>query len=710
MSMNNTQSFILRRINMNLFNKKYFILCIFLFFIASLNIYGQANTNVSFTNDLSSRPTIAVNQHGVILVVWTEGGDDHGFPWYNVYRNGAWEGTKGSKLSSRKCWAPQLSVDSTGLFHLAYADGNSSTSREIYHAVYDPDTGWKNKRMIWNSPANSAWQKIDIKAESEDRIYIAWYHQNVDPFTGADIVMQSKKVGSQYEWPNAYERITYTANVASIHNALSVRDGRVHMAWMEGGAGWSLQYAEAQRGANWKNVNKSGIASGAYYPEMEVDEDGNVHLVWSSKTGNIFYKRKEKTGWKVTQVVGSRSPGNQFVDIKHKANTTIVMYRQKIDNSLYVFYVRNPGDAKGDGNWEKPVQITTTGHAKHPKCWIDDEGYAHFIWADRSKIAEMDIFYNKYKVYEPAGKAEMKLNKKKLSYTTMKDENPDSQDFIISNVGERFMDYTVTTNQTWLSITPTTGNINGLEEITVQVDVDVTGLAPGKYSAIITVDSERAENAPKQITVNLEVLIPPTLEVNQTSFSFSAEEELTPASTTFTIKNTGDRLLNYTNTVSKRWMMVSPASGLLNPNEKDEIQVQLDARDDEGEYKGVIQISSTEAINSPQQISVTLDVSAPPIYAPLNFVGVVNQNKTLLNREYIHKLTWSANPDNKYIEKYMLYEISGVNKILLQEYEASATLEYVRRHIDKTKTYTYEVTAVDKKDREGTVPAQVVLK
>ena len=155
---------------------------------------------------------------------------------------------------------------------------------------------------------------------------------------------------------------------------------------------------------------------------------------------------------------------------------------------------------------------------------------------------------------------------------------------------------------------------------------------------------------------------------------------------------------------------MSPASGLLNPNEKDTIQVQIDARDDEDDYKGTIQISSTEAINSPKDISVTFDVSAPPIYAPLNFVGVVQENKTLLYREYMHKLTWSANPDNKYIEKYKLYEISGVNKILLQEYDVSATLEYKRRHIDKTKTYTYEVTAVDKKGREGTVAAQVVLK
>jgi hypothetical protein len=107
-------------------------------------------------------------------------------------------------------------------------------------------------------------------------------------------------------------------------------------------------------------------------------------------------------------------------------------------------------------------------------------------------------------------------------------------------------------------------------------------------------------------------------------------------------------------------------------------------------------------------VSVTLDVLAPPIYPPSNFVGEVLENKALFYREQIHKLTWEANPLNRDIEKYRLYENDGVNNIFLEEFPAG-TFEYTRRHTVKGKTYTYELWAVDTKGRAGKDPATVTV-
>ena len=132
--------------------KKYSVYCLVLILLISLNVYGELN--LSQSSMLSSRPAVAVNQNGVKLVVWTDSGtiDDAGAIWYNVYKNGVWEGAKDAGLTREISWASQLDVDSEGNFHLAFADGYGSTTRDVFHSVYNPDSGWSAPKMIWKSP------------------------------------------------------------------------------------------------------------------------------------------------------------------------------------------------------------------------------------------------------------------------------------------------------------------------------------------------------------------------------------------------------------------------------------------------------------------------------------------------------------------------------------------------------------------------------
>ncbi|MFH1944554.1 MAG: hypothetical protein ABIK95_02905, partial [Acidobacteriota bacterium] len=76
-------------------------------------------------------------------------------------------------------------------------------------------------------------------------------------------------------------------------------------------------------------------------------------------------------------------------------------------------------------------------------------------------------------------------------------------------------------------------------------------------------------------------------------------------------------------------------------------------------------------------------------------------NRALFYREIVHRLTWQANPDNRDITAYRIYQNDGVNMILLSELSAS-TFEYVRRGLlDGSRTYNYVLVAVDKRDRES---------
>jgi len=577
--------------------KKYSVYCLVLILLISLNVYGELN--LSQSSMLSSRPAVAVNQNGVKLVVWTDSGtiDDAGAIWYNVYKNGVWEGAKDAGLTREISWASQLDVDSKGNFHLAFADGYGSTTRDVFHSVYNPDSGWSAPKMIWKSPSNSAWQKIDVE---EDMIYITWYHKNTDPWQGSDIVMQIKGI-EDVAWPDAYFRITYTANLVSIHPAFKVKDGKAYacnMGKTSPSAAWGLFYKEGLMDSSWQSFKAEQIVSPIYYPELEVDDDGNVHIIFSNKTGNYFYKSKIGDTWKGTEIISNKFARLQFGDIEYKNNLLVATWLQTIDGETFVYYSRK----MLEGDWEMPIQVSDRGEARVPKLWMDDNGYAHFVWIDKSHSHERDVFY---------------------------------------------------------------------EEIPIPVPL-------------------------------------PFLQLSDDSLSFTVEGDF-PEPATLTVKNIGEDSLTYNISTDQSWMTVTPTNGTLDYQDEVEIQVEItDPLLDVGTYTGIIEVSSPQAINSPRQVEVELEVLVPPIFPPLNFTGEVKENRALFIREYIHHLSWEPNPDNRNITKYKLYEVDGDTRIFLQEF-SSSTFEYMRRNMDKDRTYTYELYAVDDRDRMGVNPAVLVI-
>jgi len=566
----------------------------FITLLALLLIPGVAfsQRNISQTSAESGYPAVAVNEDGVILVCWPEGGHEAGTLYYSVFKDGEWSPPRNAQLTVYEIWFPQLDVDSQGKFHLAYADGRSRLNREIYHAVYDPDSGWGSGTMIWKSEENSAWQRISIE---NDRIHILWHHENADPYLGHDIVMQNKMVDEDF-WPSAYERISWTAHDNSTHPDFKVLNDKVYVCYMEGigdSGPWRIFYKEAPRGSAWRTIPEEEVAGLGYRPSLAVDDDGNAYVVWSTKTGNYFVREKINGSWKASQIISNKFSPQQFGDIRHRNRVLVATWAQQDAGGQSAYYAKKTVG----GKWELPVQIAQGSSALFPRVWLDGNGYAHFVWQDRG-----DIYYQKLSVPPPD----------------------------------------------------------------------------------------------------------PFLQLSTPSLSFTVEG-VNPDPAVFTVKNIGERVLKYSVSVDQPWLSVAPVSGSLKKDEEDEIQVAVDAVDlDEGTYTATIEVSSNEAINSPQKVTVTLVVLAPPIYPPLNFQGEVIQNKALFYVEYIHKLTWESNPQNRDITAYRIYEVDGVNHIFLEEVPAS-TKEFTRRHISKAKPYTYEVWAVDKKGRTGNEPATLTL-
>jgi hypothetical protein len=91
-----------------------------------------------------------------------------------------------------------------------------------------------------------------------------------------------------------------------------------------------------------------------------------------------------------------------------------------------------------------------------------------------------------------------------LSPTCNQGSNASSQSFTVQNTGAATLSYSISDNQTWLSVSPTTGTSTGGIN-THTVTYATSGLAAGTYAATITITDAYATNNPQTISVALTV-------------------------------------------------------------------------------------------------------------------------------------------------------------------------------------------------------------
>ncbi|MFC2155050.1 DUF5696 domain-containing protein [Acidobacteriota bacterium] len=99
-----------------------------------------------------------------------------------------------------------------------------------------------------------------------------------------------------------------------------------------------------------------------------------------------------------------------------------------------------------------------------------------------------------------------------------------------------------------------------------------------------------------------------------------------------------------------------------------------------------------------------------PVISPvfLNVRGRKVENRSLLQVEYIHHLTWEiAEFHTKDITKYRIYRIEDGNWSLLTECDAD-TFEYRHRFVEKERQTTYALVTVDDKNREDE-PVYIII-
>jgi hypothetical protein len=205
---------------------------------------------------------------------------------------------------------------------------------------------------------------------------------------------------------------------------------------------------------------------------------------------------------------------------------------------------------------------------------------------------------------------------------------PSSQSLTLTNGTSEAAVFSVTTSESWLSVTPSNPAAAAFSNTTATVTVNPAGLASGTYTGTVTLTASGQQLVtPVTVTVSSAEL---AIAISQTALRFQvAAGASAPPGQSITVLNQGTGPLNWSAKASMlfgNWLSVTPSSGAGG----DAATVSVNpANLAAGDYYGLVKFTATGAANSPQSAVVVLNVlpatSAVPTVEPTGLIFVGEQ-------------------------------------------------------------------------------------
>lgn len=225
---------------------------------------------------------------------------------------------------------------------------------------------------------------------------------------------------------------------------------------------------------------------------------------------------------------------------------------------------------------------------------------------------------------EPALPAQLSVEPGSLTFEIPAGTStPTEQTLRINNAGGGTLSWTAragtTSGGNWLRISETSGSASAAAPATIQVIANVTGLAPGVYAGSVRVENPAANQSETAAVTLLVSGVTQTILVSQAGLLFTGVDGgAAVPSQSVGVLNTGQGAMDWrveTGTLSGgNWLSVSPTTGRSDAASIQIPQAAVAANVSglrAGRYSGFIRIVSPRANNSPQLVSVDLNVLPP---------------------------------------------------------------------------------------------------
>ena len=238
----------------------------------------------------------------------------------------------------------------------------------------------------------------------------------------------------------------------------------------------------------------------------------------------------------------------------------------------------------------------------------------------------------------PARPAHLAAKPDGLSFSLVQRAPSATETLTVSNQGGGSLDFTVAATTvsggTWLTVSPDNGTSTVANSTALLATANPAGLSPGTYSGAVTVTSSTTGETitiPVVMTVSA---VQQTIRLLQTGLTFTAVAGggVTPPQS-FGVQNIGQGMMSWSGSVSvlsgaSSWLSVTPDTGSSDAASKDSPSVTVSVDPSglaAGNYYGQVSISAPGADNSPQTVSVVLNVlpagsNPEPIVQPAGLI------------------------------------------------------------------------------------------
>jgi hypothetical protein len=253
--------------------------------------------------------------------------------------------------------------------------------------------------------------------------------------------------------------------------------------------------------------------------------------------------------------------------------------------------------------------------------------------------------------------------------------------------------WTATTTDSWLIISPASGTISA-EQDTISVEVNPSGLSTGTYSGFfniaITGKNDRIQTATIPVTFVVSTggtTTTPSILLNPTSLSFSGTAGgANPLAKTINLANPTGGTLTWSMTEPAAWLALNSTSGMTT-TETDQVSASVSIQGlAAGPHNTVITVTASGAANSPRQIPVSLTLNQPTTTGSA-------------------ALSWAANTETD-LAGYKVH-IGTQPGLYNPPITLGATSTYTATNLASGKTYYFCVSAFDSASNESPCSAEV---
>jgi uncharacterized protein (TIGR03437 family) len=219
-----------------------------------------------------------------------------------------------------------------------------------------------------------------------------------------------------------------------------------------------------------------------------------------------------------------------------------------------------------------------------------------------------------------AAPASLALDRQSFSFSFARATPAQSQRLTVSNTGGGTVSFSAAATVaaprggTWLTVSPASGQATAASPVTVTVTANPVSLAAGTYTGAVTVSAGGTQSS-VPVTMTISALDQAILLSQQgLGFTAVAQGGVIPPQT-FAVRNIGTGAVHWTASTSTLptglgWLQVTPASGTTDAAQSPPtvtVSVKLDGLA-AGVYYGIVQVDAPSAANSPQVLTVFLQV------------------------------------------------------------------------------------------------------